>query len=145
MRSDLVFRAMTHVPNRFLLANVLARASRGFHKLGTRIQDTTNAVLVRFGHANPIADEYSVRACANDSRRHSRPQLVIRRKKSNPHGSRSTGNPAHANCGFRGLGARSTRTINCIASLLRTEVGFNTIDVWTCKKCMERICSKQST
>jgi hypothetical protein len=80
MRSDLVFRAMTHVPNRFLLAKILARASRGFHKPGTRIEDTTNAVLERFGHANPIADEDFIRASANVSRRHSRPQPVIRRK-----------------------------------------------------------------
>jgi hypothetical protein len=80
MRSDLVFQAMTHVPNRFLLAKILARASRGFHKPGTRIEDTTNAVLVRFGNANPIADEHFIRVSTSASRCHSRPQPAARRK-----------------------------------------------------------------
>jgi len=80
MRSDLVFRAMTYVPNRFLLAKILAKASRGFHKPGTRIQDTTNVVLVRFGSANPIADQHSIQSSADGSLRHTRPKLAIRRK-----------------------------------------------------------------
>jgi hypothetical protein len=80
MRSELVFRAITHVPNRFLLAKILARASRGFHKPGTRIEDTTNAVLERFGCANPIADQQPVRASANASLHPSTPRPVIRHK-----------------------------------------------------------------
>jgi hypothetical protein len=78
MRSDLVFRATTHVSNRYLLAKILATAARGFHKPGTRIQDTVNDVLVRFGHANPLANEHSVQAVANVSLRQSRPQPVAR-------------------------------------------------------------------
>jgi hypothetical protein len=61
MRSVLVFGAMTHVSNRFLLARVLAKATREFHRPGTRIQDTTNEVLAHFGRANPIADDRAVR------------------------------------------------------------------------------------
>jgi hypothetical protein len=55
MRSELVFRAMTYVSNRFLLTKVAAKATRKFHRPNTRIQDTTNEVLGRFRHANPLA------------------------------------------------------------------------------------------
>lgn len=83
MRSDLVFGAMTHVSNRFLLAQVLAKATRGFHRPGTRLQDTTNEVLTRFGCANPIADENAVRVSALVSLHRSRPQrLIVRGAKS---------------------------------------------------------------
>ncbi len=56
MRSDLVFGAMTYVPNRFLLTRVAANAIRKFHQPNTRIQDTANKVLERFSRANPVAD-----------------------------------------------------------------------------------------
>jgi hypothetical protein len=56
MRSELIFEAMSQVPNRFLLAKLLAKAVRGFHKPGFRIQDTTNDVLWRFSRSNPVAD-----------------------------------------------------------------------------------------
>jgi hypothetical protein len=56
MRSELIFDVKSQVPNRFLLTKLLAKATRGFHKPGSRIQDTTNDVLVRFGRSNPISD-----------------------------------------------------------------------------------------
>jgi hypothetical protein len=56
MRSELIFDVKCQVPNRFLLTKLLAKATRGSHKPGSRIQDTTNDVLVRFGRSNPIAD-----------------------------------------------------------------------------------------
>jgi len=56
MRSDLIFEAMLHVSNRYLLAMLAARAVRGLHRPGVRIEDTTNDVLVRFSYANPIAE-----------------------------------------------------------------------------------------
>lgn len=56
MRSDLVFNAMKQVSNRFLLTAVLAKATRKFHRPGTRIEDTTSHLLVRCGRANPIAE-----------------------------------------------------------------------------------------
>src|ERR1700678_1665211 len=77
MRSDLVFSAMTHVPNRYLLARVLAHATRKLHRPGTRIQDTTNEALARFSSANPIADENAVRVSVPVSLRRSRPLPVI--------------------------------------------------------------------
>jgi hypothetical protein len=55
MRSELVFSATTHVSNRFLLAKLAAMATRKLHRPNTRIQETMNDVLVRFGHAVPIA------------------------------------------------------------------------------------------
>nr|WP_251106630.1 DNA-directed RNA polymerase subunit omega [Alloacidobacterium dinghuense] len=54
MRSELVFGAMTHVSNRFLLTKLAARATRKLHRPNTRIQETMNDVLVRFSHANPL-------------------------------------------------------------------------------------------
>jgi hypothetical protein len=55
MRSELVFGAMTHVSNRFLLTKLAARATRTLHKPNTRIQETLNDVLERFSHTDPIA------------------------------------------------------------------------------------------
>jgi hypothetical protein len=54
MRSDLVFGAMTHVSNRYLLAQLASEATRKLHKSGARMQDTTNDVLLRFSRADPI-------------------------------------------------------------------------------------------
>jgi hypothetical protein len=54
MRSDLVFGAMTNVPNRYLLSQLASKASRKLHRSGTRMQDTTNDVLVRFSRASPV-------------------------------------------------------------------------------------------
>ena len=55
MRSDLVFRAMRHASNRFLLTRVAANATRKFHRPNTRIEDTANGVFGHFGHVNPLA------------------------------------------------------------------------------------------
>ena len=54
MRSDLVFAAMNHVPNRYLLVRLASKATRQFHRPNTHIKDTVNDVLYRFGCANPI-------------------------------------------------------------------------------------------
>jgi hypothetical protein len=55
MRSELVFDAMTHVSNRFLLVQLAAMATRKLHRPNTRIEETMNDVLVHFSHADPIA------------------------------------------------------------------------------------------
>jgi|GEM_PF-3372345 hypothetical protein len=57
MRTDLVFCAITNVPNRFLFSQLAAKAARKLHRSGTRMQDTANDVLVRFSRANPIGCE----------------------------------------------------------------------------------------
>jgi len=54
MRSALVFGAMAHVPNRFLLTKLAATATRKFHRPQARIQETVTEVLLHFNHANPI-------------------------------------------------------------------------------------------
>jgi hypothetical protein len=61
MRSDLVFGAMRNVSNRYLLSQLAPKAARKLHRSGTRMQDTTNDVLVRFSRANPIACEPGLR------------------------------------------------------------------------------------
>jgi hypothetical protein len=55
MRSDLVFGALSHVSNRYQLCQLASKATRKLHKPNERLQDTTNAVLVRFRSKNPGA------------------------------------------------------------------------------------------
>jgi hypothetical protein len=61
MRSDLVFGAMTYIPDRYLLSQVASKAADKMHRSGTRMQDTTNDVLLRFSRANPIRCEPALR------------------------------------------------------------------------------------
>lgn len=56
MRSDLVFRAVSQVSNRYQLCTLASKATRKLHKPNTRLQDTTNEVLCRFEVANPEAE-----------------------------------------------------------------------------------------
>jgi hypothetical protein len=53
MRSDLVFGALSHVSNRYQLCQLASKATRKLHKPNTRLQDTTNEVLVRFRSNHP--------------------------------------------------------------------------------------------
>jgi hypothetical protein len=53
MRSNLVFGALSHVTNRYQLCQLASKATRKLHKPNTRLQDTTNEVLVRFHSTNP--------------------------------------------------------------------------------------------
>jgi hypothetical protein len=53
MRSDLVFGALSQVSNRYQLCQLASKATRKLHKPNTRLQDTTNEVLVRFHTTNP--------------------------------------------------------------------------------------------
>ena len=53
MRSNLVFGALSHVSNRYQLCQLASKATRKLHKPNTRLQDTTNEVLVRFHSTNP--------------------------------------------------------------------------------------------
>ena len=49
MRSDLIYDALDTVRNRYLLCQLLSKATRKFHKPNTRVQETMNDVLVRVG------------------------------------------------------------------------------------------------
>jgi hypothetical protein len=55
MRSDLIFGALTHVNNRYQLCQLASKATRKLHKPNTRLQDTTNDVLVRFHESSPMS------------------------------------------------------------------------------------------
>ena len=57
MRSELIFGAIAHDPNRFLLTKLAAKATRKFHRPNTRIQETTNEVFVHFSRSSPIPIE----------------------------------------------------------------------------------------
>ena len=54
MRSELIFGAMAHVSNRYLLTKLASKATRKFHRPNTRIQDTANDVFLHFSRSSPI-------------------------------------------------------------------------------------------
>ena len=51
MRSDLIHEALRTVSNRYTLCQLASKATRKFHKPNTRIQDTMNEILEKFGEA----------------------------------------------------------------------------------------------
>jgi len=51
MRSTLIHDALTTVQNRYLLCQLVSKATRKFHKPNTRIQETMNDVFARVGEA----------------------------------------------------------------------------------------------
>lgn len=65
MRSDLVFKALSHVSNRYQLCQLASKATRKLHKPNTRLQDTTNEVLCRFESTNPEAEAPEVTPAAH--------------------------------------------------------------------------------
>lgn len=69
MRSDLVFGALSHVSNRYQLCQLASKATRKLHKPNTRLQDTTNEVLVRFRTSNPGAPAHAAAQAAQDQER----------------------------------------------------------------------------
>jgi hypothetical protein len=52
MRSDLIYDALKPVSNRYLLCQLVSKATRKFHKPTTRIQETMNDILLRVGGAD---------------------------------------------------------------------------------------------
>ncbi len=56
MRSDLIFGALAHLENRYQLCQLASKATRKLHKPNTRLQDTTNDVLIRFHDTNPASE-----------------------------------------------------------------------------------------
>jgi len=59
MRNSLVFDALEHINNRYELCHVAAKATRKLHKPRTRLQDTTNDVLVLL--TNPHNSKHHLR------------------------------------------------------------------------------------
>jgi hypothetical protein len=62
MRSNLIYDALKPVNNRYLLCQLISKATRKFHKPNTRIQETMNDVLVRVGEANETEQVINVPA-----------------------------------------------------------------------------------
>jgi hypothetical protein len=69
MRSDLVFRALSQVSNRYQLCQLASKATRKLHKPNTRLQDTTNEVLCRFESTNPGSENEETAAQPVERRR----------------------------------------------------------------------------
>ena len=51
MRSNLIYGAIAPVQNRYMLCQLVSKATRKFHRPATRVQDTMNQVLERFASA----------------------------------------------------------------------------------------------
>lgn len=64
MRSELIYGALTHISNRYQLCQLASKATRKLHKPNTRLQDTTNEVLVRFHHSSPLGENAGVKAAS---------------------------------------------------------------------------------
>jgi hypothetical protein len=60
MRSNLIYDALDTVNNRYLLCQLISKATRKFHKPNTRIQETMNDVLVRVGEADQSQEVITV-------------------------------------------------------------------------------------
>jgi hypothetical protein len=70
MRSDLIFGALAHLENRYQLCQLASKATRKLHKPNTRLQDTTNEVLLRFHDNNPASEKLiSLSEAADEQRR----------------------------------------------------------------------------
>jgi hypothetical protein len=62
MRSDLVFEAAHHVPNRYQLCQLASKAARKMHIPKTRISDTTNYILSSL-HSFNVCSACAVQDC----------------------------------------------------------------------------------
>jgi hypothetical protein len=51
MRSNLIYGALNPVENRYMLCQLVSKATRKFHRPATRVQDTMNQVLRQFADA----------------------------------------------------------------------------------------------
>jgi hypothetical protein len=60
MRSNLIYDALDTVKNRYLLCQLISKATRKFHKPNTRIQETMNDVLERVGDADQSEEVITV-------------------------------------------------------------------------------------
>lgn len=71
MRSDLIYNALDTVRNRYLLCQLISKATRKFHKPNTRVQETMNEVLVRVGKSDTteVIELRSVEKVAETQRR----------------------------------------------------------------------------
>jgi hypothetical protein len=69
MRSDLTFLALAHESNRYLLTQLIAKATRKLHRPHTRLQDTVNNAFEWFGCSKPGADRRAAEAASSSEGR----------------------------------------------------------------------------
>ena len=69
MRSDLTLIALAHESNRYLLARLIAKATRKLHRPKTRLQDMMNDAFERFGRSKPRAAHRTVEAASSSEGR----------------------------------------------------------------------------
>ena len=60
MRSNLIYDALETVENRYLLCQLVSKATRQFYKPNMRIQETMNDVLVRVGDAKEAEEVINI-------------------------------------------------------------------------------------
>jgi hypothetical protein len=60
MRSNLIYGALSPVENRYMLCQLVSKATRKFHRPATRVQDTMNQVLKQFADARAAEKVMSV-------------------------------------------------------------------------------------
>jgi len=68
MRSDLIYEAVSSIQNRYKLCQLASKATRKFHRPNTRIQETMNTVLQRFGGTESV-EEVQTQPLASAERR----------------------------------------------------------------------------
>ncbi|WP_263355213.1 DNA-directed RNA polymerase subunit omega [Acidicapsa acidisoli] len=62
MRTELTFKALASMPNRYQLVQLAAKATRALHRPNTRVQDTMNDALERLSAANHVQSEMVMEA-----------------------------------------------------------------------------------
>lgn len=68
MRSHLIYGAIAPVQNRYMLCQLVSKATRKFHRPATRVQDTMNDVLVKVARARDTGNIMAIAASLADSR-----------------------------------------------------------------------------
>jgi hypothetical protein len=69
MRADLTFMALAHESNRYLLTQLIAKATRKLHRPNTRLQDTMNDAFERFACSKPGAEHRVAEASSSSEGR----------------------------------------------------------------------------
>ena len=70
MRSDLIYDALDTVRNRYLLCQLISKATRKFHKPNTRVQETMNEVLERFSTSADLERKRAAQEMPVSAQRH---------------------------------------------------------------------------
>ena len=69
MRSHLIYGALSPVKNRYMLCQLVSKATRKFHRPQTRVQDTMNQIFDQFGKANTTEKVMAMSAVSTSARR----------------------------------------------------------------------------